>query len=95
MDAKQAITTAKRYVAEVFSDEQPKNIGLEEVRFDDAQNAWLITVGFSRSWDAARPFQTALGPDIDLNRTYKVVRVADQDGAVVSVTNRTFEFAGA
>lgn len=94
MDARDAIARAKTYVAEVFADDKPRNIGLEEIRFDEDQKAWLITVGFSRPWDAARPYVTALGQDIDLRRTYKVVRVGDADGAIVSLTNRTFEATG-
>ena len=88
MDVKEAISKAKSYVAEVFDDEGPKNIGLEEIRFDDAADTWLITVGFSRKWDNPKTFVTALGQDIDLKRTYKVVRIRDKDGEIVSIDNR-------
>lgn len=91
MDVKEAIGKAKTYVAETFSDDKPRNIGLEEVRFDDRRNAWLITIGFSRPWDTTKPFAGVLAKDIDLNRTYKVVRVDDQNGSVISVTNRDVE----
>lgn len=93
MDAREAILKAKAYVAEVFQDDAPRNIGLEEVRFNDSRKAWLITVGFSRSWDSSKPFASALGRDIDLRRTYKVVRIDDVEGSIVSVTNRTVEMA--
>ncbi|WP_336489331.1 hypothetical protein [Methylobacterium nigriterrae] len=91
MNVKEAVSRAKTYVAEIFDDESPSNIGLEEIRFDDRQDLWLITVGFSRSWNRPKPFTTALGGDIDLNRTYKVVHVKDDDGKVVSLTDRTVE----
>ena len=55
MDVKEAVTKAKSYVADVFDGEGPRNIGLEEARFDDGQDLWLITIGFSRRWDEPRP----------------------------------------
>lgn len=88
MDVKEAVSRAKGYVADVFEAESPRNIGLEEIRFDDAGNIWLITVGFSRPWDISKPMVTALGRDLDLKRTYKVVHLKDEDGRVVSVTDR-------
>lgn len=91
MDVKDAITKAKTYVAEVFDAESPRNIGLEEIRFDDLRNIWLITVGFSRPWDSPKALVTALGRDLDLKRTYKVVHLKDDDGRVVSVTDRKIE----
>ena len=91
MDVKEAVTKAKSYVADVFDGEGPRNIGLEDVRFDDGQDLWLITIGFSRRWDEPRPFRTVLGENIDLNRTYKVVHLKDSDGRITSLTDRTIE----
>lgn len=91
MDVREAISKAKEYVAEVFHDDGPRNIGLEEVRFDDTQKVWLITVGFSRPWDSPKLF--VLGREVDLRRTYKIVRIDDNEGSIVSVTNRTVEMA--
>ena len=93
MDAREAISKAKAYVAEVFQDDGPRNIGLEEVRFDDTHKAWLITVGFSRPWDSPKLFVPVLGREVDLRRTYKVVRIDDAEGSIVSVINRTVEMA--
>ena len=47
MQVKEAVSLAKRYIQEVFSDEKIDNIGLKEVEFDDKSNIWSITIGFS------------------------------------------------
>lgn len=91
MNVKEAVVKAKTYVTEMFSDESPRNIGLEEVRFDDRQKSWLITIGFSRPWETTKPFAGILGQDIDLKRTYKVVRIRDKNGEIISVTNRSVD----
>ncbi len=89
MDAKTAVAAAKNAVAEYFGEEGPTNIGLEELEFDEASDRWLITVGFTRSWDARH----GIGALADaLRRTYKVV-VIDSNGKAVSIKNR--EVAGA
>lgn len=91
MDVKEAVSRAKSYVSDMFADEGLRNLGLEEIRYDDGKDLWLITVGFSRAWDAAKPLVTAIGRDLDLKRTYKVVHIKSDDGAVVSVTDRRVE----
>ncbi len=50
MDVKQAVRTAKKYVADILSEEPVANIGLEEVEFDEIENIWAVTIGFSRNW---------------------------------------------
>ena len=60
MDVKEAVAYAKRYVLELFADENVTNIGLEEVEFDDRVNEWCVTIGFSRPWDEPRNVFTAL-----------------------------------
>ena len=50
MDVKEAVRTAKEYLAELFAEETITDVGLEEVVFDDASNEWNITIGFSRPW---------------------------------------------
>lgn len=93
MDAKNAIRAAKRYVAEVFEDEQPSNIGLEEVEHE--AGIWRVTVGFSRPWDFPRTsildgFSPAPQP---LRRVYKTVLINDGDGEVIAVKNRDVDLA--
>ncbi len=91
MDVKEAVHTAKTYVAELFANEGVSNLGLEEVEFDEAGGAWKVTVGFSRPWDRiAVPSAIAVmtqGP-VSIPRSYKVVRVDDATGRVMSVKAR-------
>ncbi|MBV8203134.1 MAG: hypothetical protein JOZ15_21170 [Acidobacteria bacterium] len=49
IDVKEAVRAAKTFVADILASEKVTNIGLEEVKLDDAQ--WLVTLGFSRPWD--------------------------------------------
>lgn len=92
MDVKEAVNQAKRYVAQLFADEQIVNLGLEEVEFDDAGPTWSVTVGFSRPWESetVSPAMRSLSPfgPSSYRRCYKVVRVADDTGHVLSVKNR-------
>lgn len=92
MDVKQAVRTAKQYVAELFADEKPDNIGLEEVYLDDAACQWVVTIGFSRPWDQPLNALAVFGrgdTSSSRPRSFKVVRVTDDDdGQVVSVKAR-------
>lgn len=90
MDVKQAVKTSKEYVIDLFADEQIDHVGLEEVKFDQHTNVWEITIGFFRPWDRG-PLQ--LGPD-PAKRSYKIVRINDKDGHVVSVVHRVLADAG-
>lgn len=88
MDVKEAVKTALQYVTDLFANEQLSNVGLEEVVFDEAANAWDVTVGFSRPWDHPKP-----GPFGGLitsgpHRQYKIVRVKATTGQVESVRIR-------
>lgn len=82
MNVKDAVATAKTYVADLFSNEPIQHIGLEEVEFDDRLGVWSITIGFNRSW-----YASVLGYSAK-DRDYKVVRISDSDGKVISIKNR-------
>lgn len=90
MNVKEAVAQAKKYIFELFSDENPKNIGLEEVEFDEQSNEWLVTIGFSRPWDD--PIGSALAafsnPQVTMGRSYKIVRISNTDDKVLSVKSR-------
>ncbi len=95
---KDAIGIAKSYLTDIFSDEGIEKIGLEEVSYDDENQQWLITVGFSRPWDQAEidrvesesgRWSTRYQELMDLRkRTYKVVVVSAVGGRVVRMENR-------
>lgn len=82
----EAIRHAKNYVMEAFGDEEPINVGLEEIRFDDAEGSWKITIGFSRPWDNETSIIRSVLPEY--RRVYKVVTIDDQTGEATSITQR-------
>jgi hypothetical protein len=96
MDVKEAISTAKRYVEDVYADEGVTNLGLEEVEYDAEAGSWLVTLGFSRPWNTprtrAQEVLEKLGAAGPLRRSYKVVTVAD-NGMVLSMKGRARETA--
>ena len=91
MHVKQAVRTAKEYVADLFIDEELVNVGLEEVEFDHASNRWIITIGFSRPWDRAgktiqrENFFSTRNEAPPRERSYKVLRINDESGQVESL----------
>jgi hypothetical protein len=95
MDVVEAVSTAKRHILSLFQDENILNLGLEEAFFDENQNVWHITLGFSRRWDyphGALP-QTALDALTQISagpkRSYKIVEISNIDNNVISVKNYT------
>lgn len=91
MDVGQAVAKAREYVSDVYPGEEIKCIGLEEIRFDDAENFWKVTIGFYRPWDQDAPsLSTRLrelqGADpVDRRRrAFKVIQIDDESGRVVA-----------
>ena len=87
MHVKLAVESAKKYVADLFAEEEITNVGLEEVKFDDSLDRWIVTIGFSRPWDQKNALTAALGEGRP-NRSYKVLHIADTDGRVLSLKDR-------
>jgi hypothetical protein len=85
------VKRAKDHVAELFADEGIGELGLEEAVFDEARNAWLITLGFTRPWDRRDVSRVLDG--FATGRTYKVVTV-DANGLPIAVRNREQVGAG-
>ena len=90
MEVRQVVRMAKRYVADLFEDEQITDVGLEEVVFDALSNSWKVTIGFSRPWDIKSPLATRL-TNRDTARSYKVLRIDDGSGHVESLTDHFLE----
>lgn len=86
MDVKEAVQTARDYVADLFADEGITDVQLEEVLVTDLMEDLQITIGFVRPWsDDAGELVKRLG--LKRERTYKVVHIGD-DGRVKGVTDR-------
>lgn len=89
LDVKEAVARAKQHIADIYADEQISNFGLEEVEFCDPDKTWSVTVGFSRPWDSVRnSVVTVISGDVTPRRSYKVVKVSDASGEVLSVKAR-------
>ena len=86
MDVKEAVQTAKKYVAELFTDEKITDVGLEEVEFNSMSNNWEVTIGFSRSWQTNLLVATLSNQH--QKRSYKLVCINDDDGNVISLKDR-------
>ncbi|HVC51639.1 MAG TPA: hypothetical protein VND87_06430 [Stellaceae bacterium] len=73
MNVSEAVAAAKKHIGDLFAAEPVRDLRMEEFLFDDHLGVWTITLGFNAS---SRP------------RDYRIVRVAESDKAVLSVTGR-------
>jgi hypothetical protein len=90
MDVVEAVSTAKKHILNLFEDEKISHLGLEEAFFDENQNVWHITLGFSRPWDNPQSALQALTQaSTGLKRSYKVIEISEKDNKVLSVKNYT------
>jgi hypothetical protein len=91
MDVKEAIAAAKSYLRDIYAEEEVTNLGLEEVEHVPQPGVWLVTLSFSRPWNAprtrAQEVLENLGAVSGLKRSFKVVTIAD-DGSVLSMKDR-------
>jgi hypothetical protein len=96
MDVKEAARIAKEHVADLFKEEGAKNIGLEEIEFDEAQSNWRVTVGFSRPWTTTDPplFSPTWANGSRQLREMKVVTLNDADGHILFIRRPACEQAG-
>ena len=101
MDVKEAVRKAKEYIADLYAGENIRHAGLEEVIFDETENAWKVTIGFFRPLAGTeeslvekmeRLSQPSPYPGWK-QRSFKVVHIDDRTGAAVSMTHRTFASA--
>ncbi|MBT9556527.1 MAG: hypothetical protein IV100_10880 [Myxococcales bacterium] len=87
---KDAVTAALRFVSDVFSEESPQNLRLEEVELAKGGHEWRVTVGFDRQVERRGPtaavLQTLQGPQFE--RVYKVVRVDAGSGEPKAIVMR-------
>ncbi len=87
-NVKAAVKLALEYVQDLFQAEQLTDLGLEEVEYDEASASWLVTVGFSRPWDAnPAAFAVISGTLRAKSRSFKVVKI--KGGEVVSLRDRS------
>ena len=96
MDVKEAVKRAKTYVADLFAEESLVDLGLEEIEHDEAAGTWNVTLGFSRPWNSRSNSPSEALATLSIlqnlnalnNRAYKVVKVQESSGEIISVRNR-------
>jgi len=93
MNVRDAVKMAVEYVADIFAAERPENIGLEEVFMNEQENAWEVTVGFSRPWDYRKAGILATMEALSPRRQYKIVKINNQTGEVISIKIREIKNA--
>ncbi len=88
MEANQAVGEAKKHVQSLFGQESITNLGLEEIEFDEANGVWSVTLGFSRQWEMPQNAIAALARQMRPPRDYKIIRICDKTGRLLSVKSR-------
>jgi hypothetical protein len=91
IDVKEAIRKAKAIVADFMEGETYSQLGLEEVKYDDRADQWVITLGINRPWNVEKEsrgsnaiygFPTTVSRQL---RTYKKVMLKGKTGEFVSM----------
>ena len=91
MEVKEAVRRAREYVSDVFEDQGITDVGLEEVEYKFGPPRWEVTIG-SLALGTERVSVTVLGEGRPA-RSYKVLRVNDENGEVESLTDRVLTTA--
>lgn len=87
MEPRQAVAAAKTALSVVFAEEaQATAPTLEEIWFEPGDQLWCVTLGLHRR--SGLTFGPLLDPTV-----FKVVRIRDKDGSLVSIKNREGERA--
>ncbi len=94
IDVKQAVSVAAAYFADLYADQSYSSVLLEEVEYNEDDNVWLITLGYSPSLTLLDAVEKSLTPLSALNpkeRKYKIFRIDAKTGKVLSMKIRTVE----
>jgi hypothetical protein len=90
IDVTNAVKLARQYANDFYQDEKIKNLGLEEVLFDEEANEWRITLGYDsyrvKTTETAPNPYSAISTFAPSNieketlREYKTFRIGAEDG---------------
>lgn len=91
IEVTQAVRLARQYANDFYQDEDIKNLGLEEVVFDDDSREWRITLGYDshrvKTIETAPNHYSAVSMLTPTNieketlREYKTFRIGADDGS--------------
>ncbi|MGD1867633.1 MAG: hypothetical protein ACFB0D_24035 [Phormidesmis sp.] len=90
MDVKSAVQAAMDYVQDLYSDNNLRDLLLEEIEFSEGSDEWLVTVGFSlsESKDDSAALITPSRKSRALSRRYKIINVDAKTGQPISMKIR-------
>lgn len=88
MEVQEAAKRAKQYVEDVFGEENPSHIGLEEIEFDESSDVWNVTVAFSRPWNTVKTALGTITGEPLPKRAYKIVSLRNADGRLIGIKRR-------
>ncbi len=97
MDVKQAAKIAAEYFVDLYAEQKYSDMLLEEVEYDEAGGAWLITLGYSPPRTILEDVKDPLSPLSRLSsfstidRKYKIFRIDAETSSVLSMKIRTLE----
>ena len=97
MDVKQAAKIAAEYFVDLYAEQKYSDMLLEEVEYDEAGGAWLITLGYSPPRTILEDVKDPLSPLSRLSsfstidRRYKIFRIDAETSSVLSMKIRTLE----
>lgn len=92
IEVTEAVKLARQFAADLFEDENIKNLGLEEVVFEESDNEWRITLGYdshrvrttekstNQYFQAAAIFAPASDVTKENIREYKTFRIGAEEG---------------
>ena len=87
MDGLQAVKLAKKKALEYFYEEGIRRLGLEELRFDENDSRWHVTLSFDLYLEDMDIFEAQ-------PRKYKNIIVNDEDGALFAIEDGRLKWSG-
>ena len=97
IDVKEAIKIANEYFVDLYAEQKYSDILLEEVEYDEDDNVWHITLGYSPPRTILEDVKDPLSPLSHLSsfstidRKYKIFRIDAETSNVLSMKIRTLE----
>ncbi len=92
IDVKSAIRNAKMILSDLLEGETYSQVGLEEIKYDDRFQRWLVTLGLNRPWNTEKQQSASsvsvLGPTTSTTRqlrTYKKLEIDGLTGELISM----------
>jgi len=87
IDIKKAVNSSRKYLKELYRDDELKDIALEEVEKSEDEKYWFVTLGFTQNLsEPLNPMEAMTGPKS--TRVFKVFKIDAANGEVLSMKIR-------